>query len=321
MSKRNYATAFPTFSTVGALAQTAWNAYKRYRGGSYTLDGGMARFGGTRSKFRRRYGGSRTITKRRRFRGRRTLYKKVRRINRMLRNKGITSVETKYIQAVGDSGNAFDREGIFNLTDGTPGVGTYPIQYKLHFTGGITKGTARSQRVGNKVFIKNVKFRAMAHHSLSANSADEVYITIVIVRVKEAIDAIDSNVTDDPMLKNIFQVGQSTTAPNILPSGDSRTAFVNADWKYYNNKRQDDYTVLYKKTVKVSKVEGSSEEKRLIRKNIRVNQPCWWDDSDHEGDGHIYAYWYSDVTNSTSPTTPIDLPRLFYGYRVTYTDV
>lgn len=323
-NKRNFAQAFPTLSSAFYVASSAYNAFKRRRT-SYTLQNpNETNMAATRQRFKRRRGGSRTITRRRKFGRRRGPYKKIRRIWRFMRSKGLKSIETKYSQAFGDSGDTISSTGVYNLAESnaTVSAGSLAVTPKILFSNSIAKGTSRNQRVGNKIFLRHLKWRMMIQHAQSGGNADEIYVAVIIIRVKQAMARVDANTSSDPMITQVFENITNTGAPKSMTSAvDSRTQFVNAWWHFYNSKNRNDYQVLYRRIIKVSKEQGASEEKRIFMKNIKIMKPCFWDDNDNQGDGHIYAFWFSDVTNSSTAIAGTDLPRIFYGYRLTFTDV
>jgi len=241
-----------------------------------------------------------------------------------MRRKGLNSIETKYIQGFGGTGDTLGAAStIYNLRETDASVTpTEILGPKIHFTD-IDKGTARSDRVGSKVFIKNLKFRCMVHASQSANSGDEVYVALVLVRVKQAIDSLTTNTTPEPLLTNIFQ---NITIPNNPPitqntGTDSRVQFMSAFWNYYNKKSKNDYTVLAVKFIKVSKETGSDQLKKIRKWNFPINKPCNWDDEDNASDGHLYLYAISDITNKSAASATGDFPSLIYSWRTTFTDV
>lgn len=321
--KRNFHTAFPTLSTYAAAASQVYQAFKRVRSG-YSIFGNpneenMAR---TRLRLKFRRGGSRTIQRRRKRFRRSGPAKKVRRIWRFMRSKGLRNIETKYTQNYGQTNTTITSSGIYNLAEGTVAPNYWQYRHKILFSA-INQGTGRSFRVGNKVFLKTLKFRGMVTHPLAANSTDEIFVCIIIVRVKQAMAINSSASTADPILSQVYEnivlAGGPPNTPNTIT--DSRIQFLSALWNFYNSKVRNDYQVLYKRVVKVSNETGSGMEKRMLKANIRINKPCFWDDNDNQGDGHIYLFAFSDTTNKTAATAAGDLPNLFYSYRLTYTDV
>lgn len=243
-----------------------------------------------------------------------------------MRRKGLTSIETKYVQSTGKSGNVtagptFPSDGVYNLAEGLVQANFYQYIPKI-FASAIAKGTGRGNRIGHKVFLRNFKLRLMITHPLAADSTDEIYVAIVVIRVKQALSQVGSLATSSPLITQVYEnITQSTSAPNIPNTAtDSRVQFINTWWNFYNSKSKDDYQVLWRTVVKVSNETGSGMEKKMLKKNMRINKPCSWDDNDNEGDGHIYVYWFSDTTNKTAATGVGALPTVFWGYRLTYTD-
>ena len=84
-------------------------------------------------------------------------------------------------------------------------------------------------------------------------------------------------------------------------------------------KLADNYTVLYDKVIKVANENGGDRFYKIIKKNIRVNQPCHWDDGGNRGDGHVFVFWFTDITSQ--PETAPWIPAVFMSARTTFTDV
>lgn len=324
MKKRSYSwsNSASIGSTLAAGFNTLRRAYSTY-GRYFTGPQKMVR-----SKFRFRRGGSRTKTKRRRFKRRRvSTRRRISRIWKYMRNKGLRNVETKYLQNRGlaDS-SAKDTDGrhIGSLNETVAGNPPDPVDfgdYRIHFTD-ITQGDRHDQREGDKIFIKNVKFRAMLQANTLADTANEVYVRFLVVRVKEGLmfDPTTGS-TSPPHIKMIYEFIGDTGDLNEPVTFNGRSAFINT-WKYYNSIYSKYFTVLKNKVVKISKETGADFEKKLIKFNIRVNQPCTWSQNSPQN-GHIYIYWYCDGIRQDG-VLPIESglrPSIAWTYRVTYTDV
>lgn len=287
--------------------------------GNYKLnETNMAR-SGFRSRKRFRRGGSRTTTRRRRFRRGNRLVKRVRRINRLITRKGLRHVETKYEQNHFFTPNTIVGIGaIATLLDNNQSA----TSAQVSFTAGTAKGTARNQRIGNKIFIRALRFRALLQMSQQANAVSEVYVTLMLLRVKNAQGAVSTFNSSFPYYSNIFELPGDTGVPPAITNQDGgRGAFVNS-FHYYNNRFRNDFTILKKRTYKIAKDTGSGDNKRLIRWNVRVNKPAFWDDNNNTGDGHLYLYYWCDqTTTGDGPIADGDRPVMYAGWRWTFTDV
>lgn len=293
------------------LARRAYN--------SYNVNETQMAYGRKQRK-RRRYG-SRTKTRFRRrrlgFRGR--VYKKLRRINYSLTRKGIRSIEIKYAQGHFFTPNTITGVGaIATLLDPDQTATTA----KVTFSAGISKGTARDNRVGNKIFIRNLRFRALLQASQQTNAISETFVTLMLLRVKNAQGATNDIVGGIPYIPNIFEFPANNDVPPAINNQDGgRGAFVN-HFKYYNSRWKNDFTILKLRTYKIAKDAGSGDNKRLIKWNIRINKPAHWDDTNNVGDGHIYLYYWQDQTTTGDVAiTNGDRPVMYAGWRITYTDV
>lgn len=237
----------------------------------------------------------------------------------MLTRKGIRSLEVKYTQ------NHFFTP---NTVTGVNAIATLldPDQSatspKVNFVGGLTKGSARDNRIGNKIFVRDLRFRALLQMSQQANAVSEVYVTIMLLRVKHAQGSTTSYPQNLVYVPNVWDFPNNTANPPAINNQDGgRGAFVN-HFKHYNRRWSNDFTILKLRTYKIAKDTGSGDNKRLIKWNVRINKPAQWDDNNNEGDGHIFMYWWCDQTTTGDiAVTDGDRPVMFAGWRVTYTDV
>jgi len=318
MSKRRFSDAFPTFASAFGVANTIYNAFKRPRtSGSFTLFPNGKRMARLRTRRSRRYG-SRSITKRRRRSiRRRSTRSRFRRIWTFMRNKGLRNIETKYHYNTFTSGSALGANRVTILSDG----GGAGITAKGTFTN-IPQGVTTYERIGQKVFIKSLKLRWYLQAPPQPPTAPPVvpaenYIRIIVVREKEALGATDAEIT--PKIYHVYQNNLSSDSadPNLVVAGDSRLQFISL-FKYYNSKFADNYTVLMDRTYKVANEDGGDRYYQIKRMNIPVNQPCHWDSAGRRGDGHIYFFYFTDITST--PETASYIPLLWCSFRTTYTD-
>ena len=319
-------TNWHSFTNPTSIGSTLASAFKLgSRGlGSY-LYGSQAQMASNfRSRKRRRLGSrTRTITRRRRFirRGNR-LARRVRRINKFLFRKGINSIETKYYQAQFQTPNTVTGPGgIGTLLDGT--LATRTAQVAL--TSGIARGTTALARIGGKVFIKNVRLKGLVQASIQAKAVNELYVRILVLRVKSAQGNTNSYGSSVPYIPNIWEfINNTQIPPDLNGQNTGRGAFIN-NWKWYNSRWKNDFQILKLKTIKVAKEQGAGELKRLFRINLRVNKPAHWTETDLEQDGHIYLYYWCDqVVTDESAVPPMDdgdRPTMWCSWRTTFTDV
>jgi len=237
-----------------------------------------------------------------------------------MRNKGLRNIETKYIQGTLDSGDAGASTRITLLST------AQGITAKGWFTD-IEEGTAKYARIGQKVFIKSLKLRWYLQAPKSGPIGgegqptfvpQENHIRIIIVREKECLGTTDTNVT--PALYHVYQNNLITDSsdPTVVVAGDSRLQFISL-FKYYDSKFADNYTILSDRTYKVANEQGGDRFYQTKRQVIKINQPCHWDSQGIRGDGHIYCFWFTDITSI--PETAGYVPQLWCSYRTTYTDV
>lgn len=247
-----------------------------------------------------------------------------------MRRKGLRNVETKYVQARGrtiEGGNDVPDPNtmvgtLSEVQAGDPAVAINNCNPKLWVTD-ISQGTGEGARVGNKVFIKDFKFRGMISANTSSSAANEVWFKILVVRVKDAesFDATSPYSIRVPNLKQIYEfIGDPWDIDDPVEFG-GRDAFA-MNWRWYNNRWSNDFTILKSWKVKVARDTGTDDEKKLIKFNIRVNQPARWDGGEPQ-DGHIFVFWYCDQLRNDNAAVGNSTvrPVLRYSYRVTYTDI
>lgn len=273
-------------------------------------------------RYRRRNG--RSKTKRRRFkRRRRTLRRRIGRIWKFMRNKGLRNIETKMVRV-----NQSATSDPTISTRVTTLSKTHGIVLKKVLTD-IPNGTKAGERIGQKVFIKNckLKFYCQAPPVKPTGSSitvpSEVFIRFMIVREKEALGSSVSQF--DPTVYHVHQDNEldDNVSPNQPSTQDSRMAFIQEEWKYYNSKFADNYKILWRKTIKVSNEEGADHLTRLVKCNIRVNQPAHWDSSNARGDGHVYLFYWCDVTSFDNQGAEVlgHIPLVWLTGRTTFTDI
>ena len=321
MSKRSYSQAFPTLAAAYGLSAIG-RAFKRFNSGSsygsYSLNGRqtMAKYG---KRFRRR-AGSRTINKRRRFRRKRTVRKRIARIWKFMRRKGLRNIETKYLAIGWDATSTVASGSRVTLLTNAAGIAA-----KLYPLSTLPLGTGRSHRIGNKIFVKDCKMRFYLQapprppEGSAVKVPNEIYVRIVLCRIKEEVSNMPANT--DYTIRHVYQAVHTSNAsdPTSPIAGDSRKAFISLYYKYYNSKFADNFTVLWDKTFKVSNENGAGQETKVIKKIIRVNQPCHWDDGNNRGDGHLVFFYFCDVTSVVE--TDAYIPLLWMLGRITYTDI
>lgn len=321
MSKRSYATAFPNIATgFGSAIHLGWKAYKRYKDGSYTLNGPQKNMAGNRYGYRKRFrSGTRTIQRRRRKFRRGNVKRRIRKVWRFLKSKGIRSIESKYTQAANVTSNSVDGATAIGTLNDT-GANIRPYAAKLLFANNIFQGTGTNGRVGNKIFLRKLRWQAMVEASLSANAVNEVYVTIMILRVKQMNSSWSTQLVTAPFVQNVFEFIGNTADPGVpVNITDSALAYISGKG-WMNNKWRNDFEILMLKRVKVSKETGSDQQKKIIKKTITINKPCYYDNGEPQ-DGHIFGYWWCDQVTPNGVVAVGDRPILRYAYRLTYTDV
>lgn len=323
MSKHiNYSSAFNTIASSYIL-NSASNFLRNRSYGSYSVqEPGMAsrRFGkrGYGFRFKRR---GRTTQRKRKFRGRSArLTRRVRRIARTLHRKGINSVEIKYSQGQFVTPNTAGGVGYIGTLGELVNDNTRTAQVSL--SSGIAKGTNRDQRVGNKAFLRHLRFKCLVQASVKTEAVAELYVTILIVRVKDAQGSTASYGTEVPYLTNIYEfIGNTANPPSINGQNGGRGAFIN-NWHYINSRWKDDFTIIKKKTFPIGKPDGSHPLKRTYKITLPIFKPMYWDDNNFPSDGHLYLYYWCDqVTTDDNVIADGDRPRMWGSWRVSYTDV
>lgn len=244
------------------------------------------------SSKRRRYG------KRRYGKRRGSLSRRVRGISNFLRNKGIRNVESKYYSAFGGAATPAyaDRYDVARA----------PI---IGFTKGISNGNDYTSRNGAKIFIRKIKLYLMFTASSSAPYPEQ-YIKWCVVRDKKP----DSQ-TNDPILNDVVFNNIGTSA-----SGQAYGNIALMTFRDVNNRYTNRFSWLASGVHKIVNENGTGEKTVFIKKNIRVNQPCYYGTSQTDvdrGAGHIYLYAYS----TSGSSTPADSPTIQFAYRVYFTDV
>jgi len=235
-----------------------------------------------------------------------------------MRRKGLNSIEIKYVQGQFVTPNTPTGLGaIGTLTEnGTP---TRAAQISL--TSGISRGTARDNRIGNKVFLRHIRFRGLIQASVQAEAVSELAITVLIVRIKDAQGPVTTYGNEVPSVPNIFEfIGNSSDPPVLSGQNGGRGAFIN-NWNYINSRWKDDFTILKKKTYYVGKPDGTPPLKRFFRMNIPVMKPAFWDDSSNPQDGHLYMYYWCDQVRTDDLAAQAgDRPVMWGAWRTSYTD-
>ncbi|QDJ95230.1 capsid protein [Capybara virus 12_cap1_103] len=321
MSKHiNWSSAF-NYAAGSYLFNSVSNHLRNRSRGSYSLGNGqgMAKFRRPRLNVRYR-GRTKTRLGRRKFRRGNRLVKRVRRISRVLHRKGLKSIEIKYLQGQLQTPNTVAGTGAISTLLETGAAGSNGNRFGL--TSQIVQGTTREQRVGNKVFLRHVRVRALLQASSAATAASEVYFTIMFVRVKDAQGSTGSLSAEVPYLQNIFEYIGSTSALSTAPNGQNggRGAFVN-QWNYINARFKDDFQILKKKTYRIGKFDGNPPMKVMFKFNMPIFKPAYWDDAGNPADGHVYCYyWVDQVTANDGAVADGDRAQMWLSWRASYTD-
>lgn len=317
--KRNYSTAFNVAAgtyLLNSLKRQRTNSY-----GSYNLSGTdvpMAKF--RKSRLRSRNGRSRTLTKRRKFGRGSRLVKRVRRIGRTLHRKGLNSIEIKYRQGQVVTPDTLAGPGAISTLMETGPVSANNNRFS--FTAGTPPGTFAQYRIGGKVFLRHLRIRGLLQASNTAAAASEVYVTILILRVKDAQGSTGTHTAEVPYLQNVYEYIDSTSLLSTPPNSQNggRGAFVN-QWNYVNARFKDDFHVLKKKTYRIGKFDGNPPQKVMFKYNIPVFKPCHWDENNNPQDGHIYIYYWADqITATDGVITNGDRPTMWLSWRCSFTD-
>lgn len=317
--KRNWSQAFANTLSSATSYLAAYSGLKKARtqynlGPARNAPNSMART----TRFRRRLRTRTRFIRKRRARFRRgTIRHRIRRIWSFMRRQGLRNSETKYIQATFASGTA-----VASSTRITVLSNPDSLSAKLCLSQGIAAGTGQQQRIGQKVLLKKLRIRFFFTAPPKDDSGEvfvpqENHIRFMIVREKEALGAVvgDTN----PSLYHIFQnvIGSDTQSPTTPQAGDSRLQFISL-YKYYSSKFADNYTVLLDRTIKVANEDGGDRYYRMFKYNINIMQPCLWDHVGNRGDGHIYLFWFCDITSVNETAGHIPLAHM--SYRLTFAD-
>lgn len=212
-----------------------------------------------------------------------------------------------------------------------------PTSIKLNFTDLIGRGTQRGQRIGNKIFLRHIRIKGGVWAGTSAVAANEQYVKMIIVRVKQAQGNPNSLVSIIPFADNYTQPISRSGGTSVgdgkgwgtSGGGDIKAAimadFTN-EWKYLYSRWGNDFQILKRKVWKVSKETGVNAEKKLFKMNIKIFKPAFWDDNDNPQDGQIYLYYWCD-NPCEDPALPVasitgqTRPTLGMTYRLSFTDV
>jgi len=315
----NYSNAFNI--AAGSYLYNSARNFLKNKYGSYSLvnDNPMAGYG-SRQRFRLKRGGSRTITKRRKFKRQSRLAKRVKRISRTLHRKGLKSIEIKYLQGTFETPNTLAGPGAVGTLLETGGSTAQSA--KVNLTSQVARGLTRDGRVGDKVFIRHIRLRGLLQASVATNAASEVYVTVMVVRVKNAGGSTTTLATEIPYLQNIFEFIGSTSSLSTPPNGQNggRGAYIN-NWNYVNARYKDDFQILKKKTYRIGKPDGNPPLKVMFKMNIPIFKPAYWDDTNNPQDGHVYLYYWCDqVTFDDRAITAGDRPVMWASWRTSYTD-
>lgn len=341
--KRNYSNAF----NIAAGTYLANSAFKRFKTG-FSLLGQPTQTEMARSGFKQRKrfrGRTKTITKRRRKyrRGMGGIKRRVRRISRTMYRKGLNAVEIKYKQfSEGTNRNNAGSNVLYGISEAVlQGSATsFPLTAKNSPSASIAIGSGKEQRVGNRIFLRHLRIKGGVWANTSANAANEVYVRIMVVRWKQAQGDPTTQVSTVPTADNTFD-SVNAAAPRYNGTGINTTFTLSADnyayvmanfsnqWKYMHNRWKNDYQILWKKTIKVSKETGVNAEKRFFKANIPIFKPASFagvTDTDAQ-DGHIYIYYWCDCVSQNPAQLPFDgtfsalRPSLGYTYRLSWTDL
>lgn len=173
----------------------------------------------------------------------------------------------------------------------------------------------------------------MAWASTSANAGNEVYIKMMAIRVKHQPGNSTAFDASAFYVENMKQQVASVTAPSgtgwttgispTSPQCQIAASFTN-EWKWLQQRWNDDFSVLWTKVIKISKETGVHAEKKLFRANIPIFKVAKWNDQGNAQDGHIYIYYWCDCCTQNPTLTTIaaaDRPALAFTWRLSFTDV
>lgn len=250
---------------------------------------------------RRRIGGRKRRNGRRSRRGGRRgggLAKRVARISRMLRSKGIASTEIKWQNVAGSA---------LPINPLTSARGA-----DLWFTENIVDGTTKSNRIGAKIFIRNLRMRFLLSASSTATYPEQ-YVRWIIVRDKKPASSSNS-----PELQQLFMTN------NVPGSGATQAqgnlSMVTYGW--YNNRHSGRFQVLSQGMTKLVNESGAGEKTKWFKINKKIQKPCSYGLGVSTppidiGVGHIYMYFWSSEPSATTANKP----NVTFEYRLTWTDV
>lgn len=246
------------------------SGYKRRRTGKYKY--------GKRRRGKRGYGG---------------LARRVSKISRMLRTKGVRNTEIKYQEV-----------------QSTVAVGpmTTALAPVLSFTNVIGTGSGYAARTGGKVFVRKIKLWIMLGAKTGATNPEQ-YVRVFVVRDKQPAAAAGLPLFTDVASPAATAVTNQTTGNLSLMT-----------FQWINNRFDGRFNILWSGMFKVVNESGSGEKTRLIKKIIKVFKPAEFGQSNTGtdlGPGQLYLYAYSSDPTTTS-TNQVDMN---YAYRLSFTDV
>lgn len=214
----------------------------------------------------------------------------------MLRSKGVSSAEIKYIDVSTATSTAPD----INALDTANGPVLKPLD-------NIAEDDTYKGRTGIKVYVRKIKF----YLNLIANNAgdSDQYVRFMIVRDRKP------TTESAPTLAELFQVPSNGNAPTTLVQGmQSFNTF-----KWVGNRNQGRFKMLVDRTIKLSKFSGDASNTIIMKKVINIFRPAQWNRNNAGdlgtglGPGQIYVFIYgSAVANK---------PTWHYSYRLSYTDL
>lgn len=228
---------------------------------------------------------------------RKALKAEVARLEALMAAKGIKNIEIKY------------------HSDYTAGQTTFysdAAAWREHLTA-IGEGELANERIGRKVFIKHVNlhfhFRAHPNNiSPNPNPNPEQFIRIALVRVRHVIDTPDWSVPGNmPLISNVFDMVAGDLDLSMMP------------YKHLTNKYSNGFDVIWTKLIKVSNKAGARLEDTILKKRVRVMQPCEWGDDTpggNVGPGQLMLMAW----DNQSTTSQFVHPYYTVAWRVSFTD-
>lgn len=291
--KRNFSTAFPTLSAAASLVNLGYNAYKRYKSGSYTVNPSNEAKMPFSAKRRRVSGRSTSMVRRRRSKYgglRRKLY----RFRRTVRRKGLLAIETKYF------------EGSFTDIRPVPWDNADPTlspQRLSHFTA-IAGGSGQSARVGGKIWVRKLRVKFFANAFPASPARNEQYIRIYIIRDLA------------PLQEDVSSAGSTRIGYYLQSTGVNENLNLQP-YNYINTFRTPRPQILYTKLIKVSRETGSDYQYKTWKKTINIYKPTHYagpSSNANAGMGQIYMFAY------TNELDPASAPYLSWSWRLMYTD-